>query len=642
MDKRKFDNYGYVDEQKRYRYASEDGGLEGGFSEEDEAEFYMEQRLVGWVIGSRGATLKEIEQAYQVKVVVDQASKELGYSKVKITGPRDNWQAAAEHINQSLARATSSTDGGSAVGPFLLDSPPSAPREESIHEEMRIEQRYVGWLLGRGGGVVREIEQSSGCKISINQDTKAQGYSRAVIHGNSSERRIARDMITESLSKARDSSSPAGKASGKGGDHFHQSSRRTDDELQIEQKWVGWLLGRGGGVIKEIEQEHRVTISIDQSSKEYGYSIVKISGERFNVERGKGRIQEQLRKVGGASLEADYGASSNDQASVEVEQQWVGWLLGSRGAVMREIEQSSGAKISIDQSTKELGYSTVCITGSHHSIATARHMVLDKLAQVDPSASQHAAPVKQPARKDEAIGALVETLGLSKDLELSKVRELAQAVLEVIPENVDDAKGGGFNGGMARPSVGNHVDLTSRGRAPLQAPSRVSSPAFSREEALELQVEQKWVGWILGKGGSTMRDIEAETGAKVSIDQSTKELGYSVVKMSGSSMAVQKAQQRIQASLSHVTGKAPAAEGQAPIGVLGAAEEEMQVEQRLIGWVLGARGVVLKEIETSSGARISIDQSTKELGFSTLRISGSYDSISAARVLVSEKMLQAG
>merc|ERR1711904_193171 len=66
-----------------------------------EAEFFMEQRLVGWIIGKAGATLKEIEQSYSVKVVVDQGNKNDGYSKVKITGSRDNWQAAAEHIDQS-------------------------------------------------------------------------------------------------------------------------------------------------------------------------------------------------------------------------------------------------------------------------------------------------------------------------------------------------------------------------------------------------------------------------------------------------------------------------------------------------------------------------------------------------------------
>merc|ERR1712066_516463 len=70
-------------------------------------------------------------------------------------------------------------------------------------------------------------------------------------------------------------------------------------------------------------------------------------------------------------------------------------------------------------------------------------------------------------------------------------------------------------------------------------------------------------------------------------------------------------------------------------------EEEMEVEQKVVGWVLGSKGVVLKEIEKQSGARISIDQTTKDMGYSVVRMSGSMESIDLARQLVSDKIAQA-
>merc|ERR1740121_956130 len=58
------------------------------------------------------------------------------------------------------------------------------------------------------------------------------------------------------------------------------------------------------------------------------------------------------------------------------------------------------------------------------------------------------------------------------------------------------------------------------------------------------------------------------------------------------------------------------------MGFGGGLDGELQVEQRSVGWLLGKGGVVLKEMEEQSGARISIDQSTKAMGYSTVRISG--------------------
>merc|ERR1719458_2306240 len=70
-------------------------------------------------------------------------------------------------------------------------------------------------------------------------------------------------------------------------------------------------------------------------------------------------------------------------------------------------------------------------------------------------------------------------------------------------------------------------------------------------------------------------------------------------------------------------------------------EGEMQVEQKWIGWLLGKAGIVLKEIELQSGASVKIDQSTKELGFSTLRIIGDWQQSATARQLIQDKIAQA-
>lgn len=157
---------------------------------------------------------------------------------------------------------------------------------------------------------------------------------------------------------------------------------------------------------------------------------------------------------------------------------------------------------------------------------------------------------------------------------------------------------------------------------------------------LELQIDQQWIGWLLGGRGKTIREIEADTGAKIKIDQSTKDYGYSVVLISGDSQAANNALRRVKASVAVVSGeKEDGARGQAPDDDV--QEISLEVEQRFVGWILGKSGIVLKEIEAQSGAKVSIDQSTKHLGYSTVKISGGWQRRSTAKQLIEDKIQHA-
>lgn len=629
-------------ESKRHHITS----LEDAGTQPLEAEFFVEQRLVGWMIGRAGSTMKEIESTYQVKVALDQSSKDLGYSKVRFGGPANAVQAAADHVNGSLARAAAgtNTDGSAPVGPFLLDAPPGSDADP-MYEEMQIEQQFIGWLLGKQGAVVREIENASGCKISINQDSRNQGYSKAQLFGRADERALASQLVQNSLDRARQHggmSSLAGGFSSEGmgggcvggiggGLNGSGPARIIEEGLQIEQRWVGWLLGKGGGVAKEIEQETGARVSIDQSTKDLGYSTVKISGEVSCVEIAKGRVSSSLQKVGGVPLQGTTASGgSTGSTQIQIEQQHVGWLVGRGGQVVREIEMNTGCKISLNQESKDLGYSVATVTGDSQQVSSGYEQITEKIRQVDPVA---AGPAILGSMGGQDVPALQRPPGIT--LASQSQRGYSSQPQHISPPSI---------------TLPSHRPQQP---PPFMAPSGGSGAILG--SSLELNVEQKWVGWLLGKGGKTMRDIEAETGATITMDQSSRDLGYSTVKVIGSSLGVQLAQQRIQASLdmasSHPGGGGDAMQGASIGGCGGASQPEgfggdavgdlIQVEQRYVGWLLGKSGIVLKEIEQQSGAQVKIDQSTKDQGFSTVRIGGNAYTVQEGRRLINDKIAQA-
>eukprot|EP00927_Polykrikos_kofoidii_P012426 TRINITY_DN1534_c0_g3_i1.p1 TRINITY_DN1534_c0_g3~~TRINITY_DN1534_c0_g3_i1.p1 ORF type:complete len:854 (-),score=184.78 TRINITY_DN1534_c0_g3_i1:95-2524(-) len=793
-------------DSKRIREAGLDNGFGGialgGLSPGDvslpgvEAVYYLQQHLVGWAIGKSGATLREVEVAYGVKVKTDQSTKDQGYSKMLICGEPLSVQAAAEHMNASLARAvvgvTGTTDG--KCGPFLLDAPP-APSEDRMVEDMRIEQRFVGWLLGKGGGVVREVEMTSGCKVSINQETRQHGYSRAIIHGTATQRLHAKVLIEESLERADargggpqgcGSYAPlpplqsgatnvgtvhvpgcepvfVGSGGESGGGFRPRPAGSSQDFVYIEQKYVGWLLGRGGGVSREIEQESGVRLRVDQTTKHMGYSSVILQGDAAQIEVAKAGVSRSLLRVGGAPLSpeqvangmsmgsSDFLGGPTGKLTLHIEQQWIGWLVGKGGAVIKEIETTTGSRLSLNQDCKNLGYSTCVITGNAQQTKAAQDMVIEKIGRISGgsgvsiSAGEDGGLIDIGLANKTAIvpsGSGTFTLGGPANLDFSgtsgdtfgtsggiigtnvgttgdyslgggcgvgfgvsglnpggDTSEYANTGGYTVSPTSDSCgsnygvfgDGGGCGCGSFSNDVGatgseslsaaaNNVDVTpeSLALAVEKVAAAVGDPALtaqlhtlfgfgsgttvggcnndssalalppkvcqteqtaSDEQLVELQLEQQWVGWLLGSRGKTVREIEHETGCRIGVDQSTKDLGFSVLRLSGAPEAIQRGQSRIEASLALAV---PAMMQTTGPEIAHLPEDQMQVEQNKVGWILGKNRIVIKEIETKCGARINVDQSTKELGYSIVKIRGGSTEMQAARQLIEEKLAQAG
>lgn len=71
--------------------------------------------------------------------------------------------------------------------------------------------------------------------------------------------------------------------------------------------------------------------------------------------------------------------------TMHVNQQWVGFLIGPRGATLNRVRDLSGASIQIDQETRAQGYSIAKFYGTPEAAAEAQRLVNAKLAEVDPA-----------------------------------------------------------------------------------------------------------------------------------------------------------------------------------------------------------------------------------------------------------------
>lgn len=269
--------------------------------------------------------------------------------------------------------------GASALAPAIapaIGDLSGAVSENSI--EIHIPQQYVGWLKGSQGRQIKDIEIRSGAQVNIDQSTKELGYSRAVISGQAAAVSAACDLINSELARVTDRDGYLASAPSDLGE--------TVGEVQIPQKYVGWLKGSGGGQLREMESRSGAQVKIDQSSREAGYSIALITGQEQAVQTCKGLIEAELARVQERDRVVEQHKSipelHGNTGEVRIPQQYVGWIKGAGGAQIKDIEGRTGACVTIDQSSQDRGYSKAMVYGEPDRVHMAVSIIQAELARV--------------------------------------------------------------------------------------------------------------------------------------------------------------------------------------------------------------------------------------------------------------------
>mmetsp|Transcript_40891 Transcript_40891/g.117467 ORF Transcript_40891/g.117467 Transcript_40891/m.117467 type:complete len:304 (-) Transcript_40891:11-922(-) len=140
-----------------------------------------------------------------------------------------------------------------------------------------------------------------------------------------------------------------------------------------------------------------------------------------------------------------------------------------------------------------------------------------------------------------------------------------------------------------------------------------------------LTIPSSYVGWIKGKQGAMVREIEAKSGAIVDIDQSCKELGHVVVNFRGSEEVKKKAFGFVVAEVVKVSDQGGGKYDCSSFGT----KTEIRIEGKYVGWVKGPRGKVVQDISTRSNTRIDMDQTSD--AFAIVRVYGTFEGVENAK-----------
>eukprot|EP00927_Polykrikos_kofoidii_P000921 TRINITY_DN10343_c0_g2_i5.p1 TRINITY_DN10343_c0_g2~~TRINITY_DN10343_c0_g2_i5.p1 ORF type:complete len:1172 (-),score=255.67 TRINITY_DN10343_c0_g2_i5:191-3706(-) len=269
--------------------------LAPGLAQVSENELQLEQNRVGFLIGKSGETLKGIQSLSGTNIQIDQSTKHLGSSILRIAGPPQGVVVAKELIVRKMKEAPHGQGSPASLqGPaqqLQIAPSPTTPAAlldagglGGVAAEYHVDQSIVGFFLGRGGEQVKRMKTQSGATINVDQNSKDLGYSIVRIMRGPGVN-LAKKLVESRILQAKEAT-------------LQNMSNGEAEELIIQQHLVGWVIGKSGETLRALKDQSGATVVLMQDTRDQGYSVMRFGGTPEQVAIAKNMLTEKIAEAG--------------------------------------------------------------------------------------------------------------------------------------------------------------------------------------------------------------------------------------------------------------------------------------------------------------------------------------------------------
>ncbi|GMQ07829.1 hypothetical protein CsSME_00051855 [Camellia sinensis var. sinensis] len=385
----------------------------------------------GGVIGKGGAVIRQVRENTGARIRIDDSVPGCEERVILIAAEStkkrtDNVDAIGDEL-ANLNSNSNSEDEGSPAQQALLrvferilkvdeerSGVSSAENEKGEDEEgggnvvpvvcrLLAPSNQVGCVLGRGGKIVERIRHDSGAKVRVL--TKDQipacaspGDELIQITGNFPAVKKALLSVSSCLqdnprAEAVNSTTPGSSGMalhGTGTENIGANHRMVMEEevvfkLLCQVDKVGSLIGKGGSIIRALQNETGATIKIADAASDSDERVVVIFA-RENSEQRHSPAQDAVIRVHCRIAEIGFEPGAAIVARILVHSQQIGCLLGKGGIIIAELRRATGASIRVFPKEQIPKFSSrneevVQIIGSLQSVQDALFQITSRLRE---------------------------------------------------------------------------------------------------------------------------------------------------------------------------------------------------------------------------------------------------------------------
>lgn len=308
-------------------------------------------KMVGLIIGRGGEQITRLQAESGCKIQMAQDSGGMPERQCTLTGAPSaiaQARAAIERIIASEGSGGPRPGGGGGGGPPSMGGMGGG---NGMFETM-VPGHKVGLIIGKGGETIKQLQERSGAKIIIIQDSPEAAHEKPLrITGDPNAVETAKELVNEILNQNDDRDmggfggpgGPGGRGRGRGaprgggrggfmgrggpggprgggrggfgggwgGPGGNEYGSEVTDYVTIPSNKCGLVIGKGGETIKTINSSTGAHCEVDKNAlpdaREKNFII---RGSPEAVERAKGMIMEKIGMPVTASTYGNYGGTS--------------------------------------------------------------------------------------------------------------------------------------------------------------------------------------------------------------------------------------------------------------------------------------------------------------------------------------------
>ncbi|KAF5269826.1 hypothetical protein FQR65_LT05872 [Abscondita terminalis] len=318
-----------------------------------------------------------------------------------------------------------------------LGVPPTmgGPSGPQFNEDIKVPDKMVGLIIGRGGEQITRLQSESGCKIQMAPDSGGLPERICSLSGNREAINHAKELImnivqqrgrTEGLGGMDLGSLPMSQNNFAGllfkymtfrftktffysaGPPMNNSNSnlgggsRNFVEIMVPGPKVGLIIGKGGETIKQLQEKSgaKMVVIQDGPNQEVEKPL-RISGDPSKVEYAKQLVYDLIaekemqaynRRGGGSggsnnSRNQDdrqqYNDYGNNEVEVLVPRAAVGVVIGKGGDMIKKIQAETGARVQFQQAKEEGPGERRCyLSGRPQNVDQARQRIEELIDSV--------------------------------------------------------------------------------------------------------------------------------------------------------------------------------------------------------------------------------------------------------------------
>lgn len=178
------------------------------------------------------------------------------------------------------AGVPTATTAATAIAPAAATDRPGPAVDgdatTAVEERGAVSASFVGRVIGKGGEMIRDLQARSGCRIDVDQNVPAGAPRIVTYKGTRSSIDFAKQLVSLLCTErgGKEAELPLGQASTK--------------SLQIPGNVIGKIIGRGGEMIRRLQNESGAKIQVDHSvGQDANHRQVTITGDQVAIDRAE-------------------------------------------------------------------------------------------------------------------------------------------------------------------------------------------------------------------------------------------------------------------------------------------------------------------------------------------------------------------